>query len=409
MDLFTALPEVFAGALASFQSGDLAGMDAKIDRLCTAQTDRFSDLSELLVAELSLRLRRLWRSGWQPRDVTSVTRFLLDADHAAIVAAAIVHDAKRDPEKSLHLAWAAQLIALGNWWELRDVTAGNWLYQVIAETGLSTRVVLEISLGFLAKVAAFPTIATLIPAPGQATAHDRRTTATDRKRGVVEGKILRRIRSILAKAESSVFPNEVDSFNDKAQHLMTRYSISLAMVDAEVFTSEGPHGQRIHLEAPYVEAKASLVAAIGAANHCRVIFDRDLGFVTVFGFTADLAMTDLLFTSLLIQASTAVIGATRDFDRGKSTKTKTFRQAFFVSYAHQVGARLQASAGGAQRDFMHKHGTETSLVLKNRDIAVDDVATTFFPKTVRKSQRVTNEAGWTAGVNAADNSDLWPR
>ena len=45
------------------------------------------------------------------------------------------------------------------------------------------------------------------------------------------------------------------------------------------------------------------------ANRCRVVWSKDLGLVTVIGFPADLDAVELLFTSLLVQANTAMLRA----------------------------------------------------------------------------------------------------
>jgi hypothetical protein len=52
------------------------------------------------------------------------------------------------------------------------------------------------------------------------------------------------------------------------------------------------------------ERRADRVVA--TANRCRVVWHRNLGLRTVMGFRTDLDAVELLFTSLLVQATTAL-------------------------------------------------------------------------------------------------------
>ena len=67
-----------------------------------------------------------------------------------------------------------------------------------------------------------------------------------------------------------------------------------------------PHeveARRVWLEDPYLEAKALLLANVASANRCRAVVDPRIGFSTLVGHPEDLDATDLLFTSLLVQAT----------------------------------------------------------------------------------------------------------
>jgi len=57
------------------------------------------------------------------------------------------------------------------------------------------------------------------------------------------------------------------------------------------------------VEAP----KTSLLQAVATANRCRIIWSKDVGLTTVVGFEGDLDAVELLFTSLLVQASAAMV------------------------------------------------------------------------------------------------------
>ena len=77
------------------------------------------------------------------------------------------------------------------------------------------------------------------------------------------GKMLARIRRLLAKAEATEFPDEAEALSGKAQELMAKFSLDSALVEAaEVEIPDDSAGRRIWVETPYVSAKAQLVGAV---------------------------------------------------------------------------------------------------------------------------------------------------
>ena len=90
---------------------------------------------------------------------------------------------------------------------------------------------------------------------------------------------------------------------------MAKYSIDHALLAAETGRTEEPGGRRIAVDNPYEAPKASLLQTVAQANRCRVVWSKELGLVTVIGFPADLDAVELLFTSLLVQANSAMLRA----------------------------------------------------------------------------------------------------
>ena len=84
------------------------------------------------------------------------------------------------------------------------------------------------------------------------------------------------------------------------------------------------------MDNPYESPKATLLHAVAQANRCRSVWQKALGISAVIGFPADLDAVELLFTSLLVQANTAMLreGAKRDAC-GRS-RTRAFRQSFLT-------------------------------------------------------------------------------
>ena len=137
-----------------------------------------------------------------------------------------------------------------------------------------------------------------------------------------------------------------------------------------------------------------LLDAVARANRCEAVWNEALGFSTVVGFEADLEVVELLHTSLLVQATTAMTKAEAAQRKGGRKRTKTFRQSFLAAYAHRIGDRLAAvaeaqvaearaadaeaggggGAGGPDQDLLP--------VLAARDVAVHDEFSRMFPDTV---------------------------
>ena len=379
--------------------------DMAIDRLALHATES-ADVSDTLRAEISRRLRILWKHGWQPIDVVSVVRRLESAGHAEVVAAAVVHDARLDRDQPMHPQWAAQLEDMQPWWVERDVAEPVWLERVLATVGLSARAAIEHAVAVIARIQRFPSLPILIPPPGAgaAAAASRRPRPSDT---TLDPKMLGRVRALLAKAESTEFPEEADAFTDKAQQLMARYSIDVAMVaSASGIPTGGPEGRRLHLDPPYIDAKASLVAAVARANRCRAVLQSDLGFVTVFGFETDLAVVDVLFTSLLAQATGAMVIAGRAVNAAGMSRTRSFRQSFLISFANRIGERLQAATTATTHEAEKTFGGSLLPVLVKREADVDEAVSAAFPLMRARRSRVSNAAGWHAGRLAADQASL---
>jgi hypothetical protein len=237
-------------------------------------------------------------------------------------------------------------------------------------------------------------LASLPPLP---EVEPRRTEAN------VDDGMLAKIRALLAKAESTTFPEEAESLSAKAQELMARHRIDHVLLDPG--TAEGPVGRRIWLDDPYADAKARLLAEVAAANKCRSVLLTGLGCAHVVGFATDLEVVELLHTSLLVQATTAMAAAGPQRDARGRSRTRSFRQSFLIAYAWRVGQRLRETTAEAEHQAAAEHG-DLLPALARRERRVEDEVGRAFPHAERKTYSVTNPAGWTAGTVAADAADL---
>jgi hypothetical protein len=235
--------------------------------------------------------------------------------------------------------------------------------------------------------------------------------------------MLSRIRALLAKAEATEYAEEAEALSARAQELMAKYSIDQALLAAESGRKDAPAGRRIAVDNPYEAPKTSLLQAVATANRCRVVWSKEVGLATVVGFEADLDAVELLFTSLLVQASAAMLYAGSRQDAYGRSRTRAFRQSFLVSYAIRIGERLshaaehatqeaaaeqEAAAGQPAGAVAGAGGTALVPFLAARQRAVDDAVDEIFGDTLRRgrSVRVTDAEGWASGRAAADLASL---
>jgi hypothetical protein len=126
-------------------------------------------------------------------------------------------------------------------------------------------------------------------------------------------KMLERVRALLAKADSTDFPEEAAAFRAKADALMTQYAIDQWMVDeAQAGTEARPKPEVRHMDFAwwYTSERHSELWDLfcDTAHHCRcVVATRGQGSsgsyrqMPVIGLPADLDYFDMLFTSLMLQ------------------------------------------------------------------------------------------------------------
>ncbi|MFD6323072.1 DUF2786 domain-containing protein [Streptomyces sp. NPDC058442] len=323
-----------------------------------------------------------WRRGWQPADLVRIVRRELDDVHVRLVSVLIhaqaPHDRPRGPRWHAQLGDLSDLGGLGERGERTDrfshATAVLELYRLLLR----------------------------LPALEPLDEPDGDTGSSGRERNP-ESRTLGRIRALLAKAEATGFPEEAEALTAKAQELMARHSVDEALLAVRAPSATAPGACRIGVEPPYEQTKAVLLDAIATANHCRAVWNEALGFSTVVGFASDLEAVELLHTSLLVQAGTAMAKAEAAQRAGGRKRTKTFRQSFLAAYVHRVGARLATAAEGQVTD-------DLLPVLASRDVAVTERLDRLFPETTTTRLRgVSDAAGWEEGARAADDAQVEAR
>jgi hypothetical protein len=335
-------------------------------------------------------VRHLWRFGWLPYDMVRHMDKQLGAPAAELVTDMIAAETAQYAEATVHERWREQLrqIDAALWWKPSDPHLGQW----VERHGVARGDALSFVLTVMAEFITWPELPVILPPPGAA----RAAAASPRHR--VDPKILARVRGLLAKAESTEFAEEAEALSAKAQELMNRHAVERAMLDADEHVPQVASARRIWLDSPYLGAKAQLVSVVADANRCRAVSHEKIGFVALMGDEMDLEITELLATSLLLQATRALVAA----GGSGQSRIRSYRQSFLVAYAQRIGERLAEVTESA----LSEPDDRLLPVLVDRCKVVDELFTTLYPATRTKAYSVSNAAGWGAGRAAADRADL---
>ena len=357
-----------------------------------------------------------WENGWQPADVHRVVERRHGRAHARLAARAIGREARRHGEHELPSRWRLQLDAIGAAEALRDgEDDAGWAVPWPPGLGRDGRPgvarvqAIEVAVVTAGLVRSLPRLARLGPLPGEAEPAPGPRSRPGRRSGSGPGadpRVLHKVTSLLAKAESTNFPEEAEALTAKAQELMTRHAIDRAHVEARHGDAPRVAGRRIGVDDPYAGARYLLLSAVADANRCRAVWTRQWWFSTVFGDEGDLDAVELLYTSLLVQATRSMVAEPRpQAARSSSGSTRSFRQSFLVAFARRIGERLAEAAESVTAEEATRSTALVPLFAARRE-AADAALAAAFPdlRTTRMSAR--SAEGWHAGVRAADRAQL---
>jgi hypothetical protein len=396
------------GGVATCAPGGAAAAPRLVEALARIAGDHGDDdpVDRRLATALTDGVAAAWQMGWQPADLHRAAERVRGSAHARLAACAIGREARRHADTAIPPRWRLQLDAIGAS-GVSERWAVPWPAPSNASAGPATPSVarvqaVAVAVEALALVRSLPRIPKLGPLPGEVAA-----PARGRSRGVghsvgADPRVLHKVTALLAKAESTDFPDEAEALTAKAQELMTRHAIDQAHLDAPQGDRPAVGGRRIGIDDPYAGARFLLLAAVADANRCRAVWSKFWGFATVFGDEGDLDAVELLFTSLLVQATRAMVAQPRP--RG-SGSTRSFRQSFLVAFARRIGVRLRKAAEAVTAEAAQR-STALVPVFAARREAADAALDEAFP-TTRSTRMSANDAeGWHAGTQAADRAQL---
>ena len=229
-----------------------------------------------------------------------------------------------------------------------------------------------------------------------------------RTRPPSDDRALRRIRGLLAKAESTEFPDEAESLTAKAQELMTRHAVDAALLEAGPSPTDGRavDTRRVHVQDPYVRAKMQLLAAVAEANDVRVVWYSGLGIANLVGVRGRRRRGG---AAVHVAAAAGGPGAV-----GRRTAAGAARRRPGRSAGRSCSATRTGSASGSQAarrrataEAAAEHDVDLLPVLRSRQAAVEQRVAELFPRVRATRSRASVDAGgWYAGREAAERADV---
>lgn len=223
----------------------------------------------------------------------------------------------------------------------------------------------------------------------------------------MDEKVLNRVRGLLAKAESTEFPGEAAALREKAESLILTYGIEQALLTARGEIQDTVTQITINFEDPFSSRKSFLLHAVSQALGCQSVGFHGRGkskttYAVVVGYSRDLEQVELLYTSLLLQSSRALLTV----EPGRSAaETRTRRSSFLLGFATRAGERLEAIYKRVAQEVDSTGTPGTALVLIDRAEAVKAKFDSLFTNTHSRSVRY-RISDFEAGSDAADKADL---
>ncbi|MDO7868707.1 DUF2786 domain-containing protein [Nocardioides jiangxiensis] len=227
--------------------------------------------------------------------------------------------------------------------------------------------------------------------------------------------MLAKVRKLLAKAaDPATTPEEAESYTAKAAALVAAYGIDQALL-AQTDPGADPLGDRVvPLDAPYAADKGDLLSVIAHELRCRAVrrIERRAEGTEItlhlFGHASDLDRVEVLFTSLLLQA-------TRDLTRTpvpRDQHAAAFRRSWLAGFSAAIGQRLSDAERRAATEAAPRFaaaGSSAALVLASRTELVEAAMHDAYPRLRTARPRSLSGSGGRHGWDAGQRADLGER
>jgi hypothetical protein len=222
--------------------------------------------------------------------------------------------------------------------------------------------------------------------------------------------ILEKVRKLLAKAESpACSPAEAEALTDKAAELIAKYGVDRALLAATSPDVDPLADRRIMIHPPYALDKAGLFVHVASPLRCRTVRRKQqtsTGYayaMHLFGFTSDLDRVELVYTSLLVQASMGLAATpVPEWD-----SPAAFRRTWLAGFAYAVGQRLRlAEERAAATPVPSPGGPSVALVLADRGERVERRVEQEYPHLRPAQARRLVGSGMEHGYAAGQQADL---
>lgn len=230
--------------------------------------------------------------------------------------------------------------------------------------------------------------------------------------------ILRKIRGLLAKAESTTIDAEAETFREAAARLMSKYQIDEAQLIAagrkrsgEVTERMVPFGQVVGRE-----FKVSLLYEIAKLHQCEAVNYRPAnatakyrsspGSVLLVGEANDTSLVEMLWTSLCLQLDMEVARFVRQHS-GRGVHGRKLRLSFVAGWVDRVIERLDHLYGEVAEENGVTEGSSTELVLfGKRAASADYVSREIAVRKVEAKTVTLNGFAASEGRKSGDRADI---
>lgn len=233
--------------------------------------------------------------------------------------------------------------------------------------------------------------------------------------------MLDKVRKLLVKAEDpAATAEESEVYTAKAAELIAAYGIDQALLARDDPSTDRVGDRVVVVDAPYARDKADLLGGVANQLRCQAVQrSRWVGgskqiSLHLFGFESDLLRAEMLYTSLLLQATS---GVTR-VRAPRGEQLAAFRRSWLRGFTYAVITRLaqaeeQARAEAETVATPEPGRQSVALVLADRSAAVRSRLREHYPD-VRQARRRDlsgsgGRQGWAAGQRAdlgSDGADL---
>jgi hypothetical protein len=227
--------------------------------------------------------------------------------------------------------------------------------------------------------------------------------------------VLARVRKILAKAEDpAATREEAETYTAKAAELIAAYGIDRALL-AETSPGSDVVGDRVVvLDAPYALDKANLLSGVASALRCQAVqrtrhdVDGKQLSMHLFGYDSDLARAEVLYTSLLLQATSALQRSVAPPGEHLAAYRRSWLAGFTAAVVRRLRESEERAARTAEDSRNHRthEGRSVSLVLADRSMAVRAARDQEYPHLRSASARRLSGSGGRSGYLAGQRADL---
>lgn len=210
---------------------------------------------------------------------------------------------------------------------------------------------------------------------------------------------LDKIRGLLAKAEDPAStPAEAEAYTAKAAELISKWGLEDALREAKQQDRPSITEKIIKMEGSYQREKGLLLELVarGLGNQAVQLIGTRPYQIHVFGTDTDIVRIELLFTSLLVQASQGIAVA-EPYRYGESIKA--YRRSWLDGFAKAIYQRLRK----VQEHGAAQAGPGTDLVLADRSALIKERVAVFYPSVKAIKRRLTGSGrreGALAGARA---------